>query len=748
MLLLSVVIPTFNRARSAINAIENYFLSLQSLADLTNTAIEFIIVDDRSVDDTYNSLVNRFKLDKNIRVLQTEKNVGPGLARELGLKSAKGEWVWFLDDDDEIHTDLLSPLLDFIKNTSLDIDVVAHSLKNKYYPLSQKNRNTVAKNILFFHEFQEVFRYIFRRRLVDQNNIHFSDGFHEDIRYVFELILKSSSVAIFDGEVYSKNHSLYAITAKMNTVRIDGFINAYNEIACLMQEGAKDFAGYKQNTLNQFLGVLLYLIAKEPNNNNAISFLKHLRLSSCVADIWSSDISTSPKYASISTNFKYAGSLWRHSNRVESQQLLDDIRGVFNTRLSCKDLDSSIFLGPDEIRACCKRFFSKGIQKGDVVLLKADASIGFTDIQTAKDALIARINADNAPECSGCPYIERRDPNQSETNYVSLENFSYCNMRCTYCSPKYYGGTEAKYNATEIIQKLAETPQKLGSNCHVVWGGGEPTLSPRFDAINSTLMTLPQVGKIRVLSNSLRFSETLAKNLNDSHFHLVTSIDAGTQDTFKKIRGVGNLDKVLQNLERYRDQTPDPHRITVKYIICADNFTSVELQNYVQRISQSRLKDCLFQISCDFTVDKAADEMICGIYELAIRLKASGINTVFFDDLIRDRIKIDVRLYEIILKHLKSLNLTDTFILTANPSQQIVLWGDGKQAEWLLKSTAAGLRGQIVGIISGESQWFGSEFEKQSNILLYPAGVQSMYEILNNIDKSGLSDRVFNGILI
>ena len=111
-----------------------------------------------------------------------------------------------------------------------------------------------------------------------------------------------------------------------------------------------------------------------------------------------------------------------------------------------------MFLGPDEIRACCKRFFVAGKRKGDVVLLRGGDEVNLKAINEAKADLIRRINVEGIEECEGCPYIERREIGSDAVDYISLENFSYCNMRCTYCSPKYYGGTEASYNAAKVIE--------------------------------------------------------------------------------------------------------------------------------------------------------------------------------------------------------------------------------------------------------------------------------------------------------
>ena len=118
------------------------------------------------------------------------------------------------------------------------------------------------------------------------------------------------------------------------------------------------------------------------------------------------------------------------TNQVD-EELTSELKTIFSSRLSCKDLDSSLFLGPNEIRACCKRFFVNGEQKGDVVLLEANPEITLSDINEAREDLIARINREEAPECEGCPYIERQKKPEIKINYISLENFAYCNMCCT-----------------------------------------------------------------------------------------------------------------------------------------------------------------------------------------------------------------------------------------------------------------------------------------------------------------------------
>jgi glycosyltransferase involved in cell wall biosynthesis len=89
--LLSVVIPTWNRAQLVRDAIRS---SLGQRED----EVEVIVVDDASTDSTAELLTSEF--GDRIRVLQLEHRRGPGGARNAGARLARGKFVAFLDSDD------------------------------------------------------------------------------------------------------------------------------------------------------------------------------------------------------------------------------------------------------------------------------------------------------------------------------------------------------------------------------------------------------------------------------------------------------------------------------------------------------------------------------------------------------------------------------------------------------------------------------------------------------------------------
>ncbi len=90
--LVSIIIPTYNRANLVIRAIE-------SALNQTYRNIELIVIDDGSKDQTP-QIISQIK-DPRIRYIRYEENRGASHARNVGLSLAKGEFISFLDSDDE-----------------------------------------------------------------------------------------------------------------------------------------------------------------------------------------------------------------------------------------------------------------------------------------------------------------------------------------------------------------------------------------------------------------------------------------------------------------------------------------------------------------------------------------------------------------------------------------------------------------------------------------------------------------------
>ncbi len=122
---ISVVIPTYNRADLLPKAI-------QSALDQTFRDLELIIVDDGSTDRTED--VVRGYRDPRIRYVKHEQNRGLNPARNTGVRNARGEFVAFLDSDDEWMPDKLAAQLEVFRSAAPDDLGVVYCGLELYFP--------------------------------------------------------------------------------------------------------------------------------------------------------------------------------------------------------------------------------------------------------------------------------------------------------------------------------------------------------------------------------------------------------------------------------------------------------------------------------------------------------------------------------------------------------------------------------------------------------------------------------------
>lgn len=112
--LVSVIIPTHNREKTIIRAIN-------SALNQTYREIEVIVVDDCSNDNTPLLVNNVFGKDSRVIFHRLDKNGGACVARNKGVQISNGKYVAFLDSDDEFLPDKISKQIDHIQSNSISL---------------------------------------------------------------------------------------------------------------------------------------------------------------------------------------------------------------------------------------------------------------------------------------------------------------------------------------------------------------------------------------------------------------------------------------------------------------------------------------------------------------------------------------------------------------------------------------------------------------------------------------------------
>ncbi|BAB07432.1 glycosyltransferase family A protein [Halalkalibacterium halodurans] len=143
----SIIIPTHNRAKLLKRALE-------STLNQTYKNIEVIVVSDGSTDNT-DIVMDEYKRDSRVNFISYHPAKGGNYARNTGIKNAKGEFIAFLDDDDEWMPDKLElQIKEFNQNANVGlvytgVEIIYNFNKRniKYYSLPKKTGN-LSKEIL------------------------------------------------------------------------------------------------------------------------------------------------------------------------------------------------------------------------------------------------------------------------------------------------------------------------------------------------------------------------------------------------------------------------------------------------------------------------------------------------------------------------------------------------------------------------------------------------------------------------
>lgn len=138
--LISFIVPVYN-GEQYINKCVN------SILNQTNRNFEIIIIDDGSNDNSLEICREYEKIYNNIYVY-TQINQGVSVARNNGLKNSKGEWIAFVDVDDQIAPNYIESVLYYINEKKYDLIQFDFFINEKEYEIKniESNYTVYGKN--------------------------------------------------------------------------------------------------------------------------------------------------------------------------------------------------------------------------------------------------------------------------------------------------------------------------------------------------------------------------------------------------------------------------------------------------------------------------------------------------------------------------------------------------------------------------------------------------------------------------
>lgn len=191
---ISVIIPVFNA--------EKYLKrSIESVINQSYQNWELILVDDGSKDHSWEIINEYSKKDNRIKGVYQE-NKGPGLARNLGISEATGDYLVFLDSDDYIddkYFELLVPIA--VENDVVFIDVLQVNEEGKILKeekmskYSKLERDRIIRSQLTGKIPWGGVRKAVKKTLVDNYNIRYTEEKNgEEALFSFLILLYGDKI--------------------------------------------------------------------------------------------------------------------------------------------------------------------------------------------------------------------------------------------------------------------------------------------------------------------------------------------------------------------------------------------------------------------------------------------------------------------------------------------------------------------------------------------------------------------------
>ncbi len=234
----SVIVPIYNTEKYLSNC-------LNSITSQTHQNLEIILVDDGSTDKSSQIADDYAKKDKRIKVIH-QKNAGQSAARNTGIKKATGEYISFVDSDDQIEPEFVSSLLKLYDGKT-SIAVCGHQYrrlkentsKNLYQSeLKSRGKNETKKAYIVKLLVKDGRMYscnnkLFKAEYIKDNDILFdtSINFAEDTKFVLEYLNHAKGEIAYDmTPLYVYNFGTETSTIRTAATKWENWEHQYQDL--------------------------------------------------------------------------------------------------------------------------------------------------------------------------------------------------------------------------------------------------------------------------------------------------------------------------------------------------------------------------------------------------------------------------------------------------------------------------------------------------------------------------------------
>ncbi len=192
--MLSVIIPAYNAEKEIGNCIENILN--------TNTCeFEIIVINDGSSDRTKEVLDDYVNKDNRIKAI-SQSNQGVSKARNVGIEEASGDYIIFVDSDDQLENGALDTLTKKLEYSP--VDILQYSVSTDTYINDTANKKEEYYEEIKFQSTSDAFKYLIEHGFYVVWNKAYKTSFIQGYQD-FPLGIKTGEDLIFNCKTFLRN---------------------------------------------------------------------------------------------------------------------------------------------------------------------------------------------------------------------------------------------------------------------------------------------------------------------------------------------------------------------------------------------------------------------------------------------------------------------------------------------------------------------------------------------------------------
>lgn len=230
--LVSVIVPVYN--------VEEYVdTCLRSITEQTYSDLEILVVDDGSTDSSGNRCDAWSRKDSRIRVIH-QKNQGLSAARNAAIDVCTGDWITFIDSDDEVDRKYVEILLGLARKYNVSISqCLSADIQLSVQPQMQVESGAMDSRdfLLSDHYRTMAWGKIYERGIFAKARYPYGK-IHEDVALTYKLVYEAGKIAYTKQVLYFCN---------VRPASINGSGRFYREKLIILQFYREQIEYYRQN---------------------------------------------------------------------------------------------------------------------------------------------------------------------------------------------------------------------------------------------------------------------------------------------------------------------------------------------------------------------------------------------------------------------------------------------------------------------------------------------------------------------